>query len=114
MVPAGIYIQSLNEMFDNQQKRLTALRNRVPNIVFFALYAIAAVSLGFTGFASGLEARRWRLPVYIMSILAAGVILLIQDIDRPGAGFIAVSQQPMIDTAASLAGYVAKFDGRAP
>jgi hypothetical protein len=114
MVPAGIYIQSLNEMFDNQEKRLTALRNRVPNIVFFALYAIAAVSLGFTGFASGLEARRWRLPVYIMSTLAAGVILLIQDIDRPDAGFIAVSQQPMIDTAASLAGYVAKFERPAP
>ena len=114
MVPTGIYIQSLNEMFDDQQKRLTALRNRVPSIVFFALYAIAAVSLGFTGYASGLEARRWRLPVYIMSVLAAGVILLIQDIDRPDAGFIAVSQQPMIDTAASLAGYVAKFDGRAP
>ena len=114
MVPAGIYIQSLNEMFDNQEKRLTAWRNRVPNIVFFALYAIAAVSLGFTGYASGLEARRWRLHVYIMSVLAAGVILLIQDIDRPGAGFISVSQQPMIDTAASLAGYVAKFDGRAP
>jgi hypothetical protein len=114
MVPAGIYFQSLNEMFDNQEKRLTAFRNRVPNIVFFALYAIAAVALGFTGFASGLEARRWRLPIYIMSALAAGVILLIQDIDRPGAGFISVSQQPMIDTAASLAGYVAKFDGRAP
>ena len=114
MVPAGIYIQSLNEIFDNQEKRLTALRNRVPNIVFFALYAIAAVALGFTGYASGLEGRRWRLPIYIMSTLAAGVILLIQDIDRPGAGFISVSQQPMIDTAASLAGYVAKFDGRAP
>jgi len=114
MVPAGIYIQSLNEMFDNQEKRLTAWRNRVPNIVFFALYAIAAVSLGFTGYASGLEARRWRLPVYIMSVLAAGVILLIQDIDRPGAGFISVSQQPMIDTAASLSGYVAKFERPSP
>jgi hypothetical protein len=114
MVPAGIYIQSLNELFDNQEKRLTAFRNRVPNIVFFALYAIAAVALGFTGYASGLEARRWRLPVYIMSILAAGVILLIQDIDRPGAGFISVSQQPMIDTAASLAGYVAKFERPSP
>jgi hypothetical protein len=114
MVPAGIYIQSLNEMFDDQQKRLTALRNRAPNIVFFALYAIAAVALGFNGFASGLEARRWRLPVYIMSTLAAGVILLIQDIDRPGAGFISVSQQPMIDTAASLAGYIAKFERPSP
>jgi hypothetical protein len=114
MVPTGIYIQSLNEIFDNQEKRLTALRNRVPNIVFFALYAIAAVALGFTGYASGLEGRRWRLPIYIMSILAAGVILLIQDIDRPGAGFISVSQQPMIDTAVNLAAYVAKFDRPAP
>jgi hypothetical protein len=114
MVPTGIYLQSLNEVFDDQQKRLTALRNRVPNIVFFALYAIAAVSLGFTGYTSGLEAKRWRLPVYVMSTLAAGVILLIQDIDRPGGGFISVSQQPMIDTAASLAGYVAKYERPTP
>ncbi|MGA8171340.1 MAG: hypothetical protein WB816_11020 [Methylocystis sp.] len=114
MVPVGIYVESLNEMFDNQEKRLTALRNRVPNIVFIALYAIAAVALGFTGYASGLEARRWRLPVYVMCILTAGVILLIQDIDRPNAGFVSVSQQPMIDTAASLAGYVAQFDRPAP
>jgi hypothetical protein len=114
MVPAGIYIQSLNEMFDNQEKRLTAWRNWVPNVVFFALYAIAAVALGFTGYTSGLEAKQCRLPIYIMSTLAAGVILLIQDIDRPGAGFISVSQQPMIDTAANIAGYVAKFDRHAP
>jgi len=33
------------------------------------------------------------------------MILLIQDIDRPGAGFVRVSQQPMIDVAASLASY---------
>jgi hypothetical protein len=29
MVPTGLFIQSLNEMIDNQQKRLTAYRNRV-------------------------------------------------------------------------------------
>jgi membrane protein YdbS with pleckstrin-like domain len=114
MVPAGIYIQALNEMFDNQEKRLTAWRNRVPDIVLFALYAIAVVAIGFTGYAGGQEARRWRLPVYIMSILVATVILLIQDIDRPSAGFITVSQQPMIDAAASLDGYIAGFEKRVP
>jgi hypothetical protein len=35
----------------------------------------------------------------------AFVILLILDLDRPSTGFIEVSQQPMIDTAESLAGY---------
>jgi hypothetical protein len=30
---------------------------------------------------------------------------VIQDLDRPGSGSVTVSQQAMIDTAASLAGY---------
>jgi hypothetical protein len=49
-----------------------------------------------------------------MSVLVASVIMLIQDLDRPGAGFISVSQQPMIDTAAALASYSAEFEDRAP
>jgi hypothetical protein len=106
MVPTGLFIQTLIEMIDNQETRLTAVRNRVPNIVLLALYGIAAIASGFTGYASGLEARRSRLPVYITSILICAVILLIQDLDRPRAGFIATSQQPMIDTAASIAGFV--------
>ncbi|HYP57878.1 MAG TPA: hypothetical protein VEQ35_06290 [Beijerinckia sp.] len=108
MVPTGLYIQALNETFDDQQKRLTALRNRVPNIVLLALYGVAIVAIGFAGYAGGVDQRRWRLPVYIMSVLVAAVILLIQDIDRPSAGFISVNQQPMIDTANSLAGYLAE------
>jgi hypothetical protein len=105
MVPTGIFIQTLNEMIDNQEKRLTAGRNRVPNIVLLALYGIAIVAGAFTGYGSGLEAGRSRLPVYVTGILVSSVILLIQDLDRPNTGFITVSQQPMIDTAASIAGY---------
>jgi len=109
MVPTGLYIQALNEMFDNQQKRLTAYLNRVPNIVFLALYGIAFVAIAFAGYSSGTEGRRWRLPVYTVSILVAAVILLILDIDRPGAGFVSVSQQPLIDTANAIAGHLADF-----
>ena len=105
MVPTGIFIQALNEMIDNQEKRLTALRNRLPNIVLIALYGVTVIAAAFTGYASGLEARRSRLPVYIMGMLVSTVILLIQDLDRPDAGFIKVSQQPMIDTAASIAAF---------
>lgn len=105
MAPTGLYIQALNETFDNQEKRLTALRNRVPNIVILALYGISIVALGFSGYASGAAERRWRLPVYIMGLLIAAVVLLIQDLDRPDAGLISVSQQPMVDTANALATY---------
>ncbi|MGD9658401.1 MAG: hypothetical protein AB7U61_12340 [Methylocystis sp.] len=105
MAPTGLYIQALNEMFDVQESRLTAVRNHVPIVVVFSLYGIATVALGFTGYASGLERRRRRFPIYLMSLLVAGVILLILDIDRLGAGFVAVSQQPIIDTAKAIANF---------
>ena len=105
MVPTGLFIQTINEMIDNQAKRLAALRNRVPNIVILALFGVAAVASAFAGYASGLEAQRTRFPVYIMGFLVSAVILLILDLDRPSAGFIEVSQQPMIDTAASIAAF---------
>lgn len=105
MVPAGIFIQTLNEMIDSHEKRLTALRNRVPTSVLLTLYSIAVVAVGFSGYASGLDAHRSRPPIYLMCLLVAGVILLIQDLDRPSTGFVKVSQQPMIDTASGLASY---------
>jgi hypothetical protein len=105
MVPTGLFIQTLNEMIDNQEKRLTAVRNRVPNIAMLALFFLAAIASGFAGYAGGLENRRSRLPNFITVLVLSGVILLILDLDRPGAGFIEVSQQPMIDTAASIAAF---------
>jgi hypothetical protein len=105
IVPTGVFIQSLNEMIDSQAKRLAAVSNRVPNIVFLALYGIAIVAFTFVGYANGLEKRRVRLPTYLMGAIVASVILLVQDLDRPTAGFISVSQQPMIDTIASMASY---------
>lgn len=106
VVPTGLFIQTLNEMIDNQAKRLAALRNRVPNAVMLALFAVATIAGAFAGYASGLDERRTRMPVYLMGFLIAAVILLIMDLDRPGAGFIDVSQQPMIDTAASIRDFV--------
>jgi hypothetical protein len=105
MVPTGLYIQALNDVFDNQLKRATIVRNRVPNIVFVALYSVAVAALWLTGYASAVDRRHWRQPTYVACFLVAGVILLIQDLDRPSGGFITVSQQPMIDTEQALDGY---------
>ena len=80
-------------------------RNRVPNIVFLALFGVAAIAHAFAGYASGFAAQSSRLPVYITGLLVSAVILMILDLDRPSAGFIEVSQQPMIDTAASIAAF---------
>ncbi len=105
MVPTGLFIQALNEMIDNQGKRLSALRNYIPDVVLLSLFGIAAVACGFAGYASGLDSLRSRVPVFTTAFLICGVIFVVLDLDRPNIGFITISQQPMIDTAASLSSF---------
>jgi hypothetical protein len=105
MVPTGLFIETLNDLIDNQGKRLSALRNSIPNLVLLSLFGITAVACGFAGYASGVEPRRTRVPVYVVGMLVCGVIFVILDLDRPNVGFITISQQPMIDTASSIAAF---------
>jgi zinc transporter ZupT len=92
-------------MINGQQSRLTAFRTRIPALVLIVLYGIAVLAAGFTGYASGLRSRRQCLPFMAVGVVFAAVILLVQDVDRPEAGSIRVDQQPLVDVAASLAGY---------
>ena len=91
VVPTGLFIQSLNEMIDSQEKRLDALYARVPNVVILTLYEAATVAFLFAGYANGLQERRVRLPIYVIAVLVSTVILLIQDLDRPNTGFITIT-----------------------
>ena len=102
MVPTGLFILALNEMIDNHGKRLAALQNFIPPIVLLMLSVMAAVACGFAGYACGLDPLRTRLPVFITAVLVCSVIFVVLDLDRPNVGFIIISQQPMIDTLASL------------
>jgi hypothetical protein len=36
-------------------------------------------------------------------------MLLVQDLDRPGIGFLAVDHQPLVDVAARLSDYLQKL-----
>jgi hypothetical protein len=99
---ARFFIEPLNHMIDSQRKRVSAIRSQVPNEVLIALYGVAAMAGAFAGYAAGLGTRTSRLPVYLMGLVVCSVILLIEDIDTPFSGFIAISQQPLIDTAVSL------------
>jgi hypothetical protein len=101
-IPAGLFVQTLNEMIDLQEKRLTASRGRVPPAVFVLLYGIASVALGFSGYLTGLRSGRERIPVAIMALMFAGVIGLVGDIDRSQSGFITVDQQAMQNLRANM------------
>lgn len=102
MVPTGLFVQALNDMIDQHQKRVTAGRNTVPAIVFLMLEGIAVVALGFSGYGATQAAVRHRVAMVIMAVMIGSVITLIFDLDRPQIGIITVSQQPLLDLIQGL------------
>jgi hypothetical protein len=102
IVQVAVLILAINEMLDSQGRHTFALESGVPNAVFWALYGIGAVAFLFVGYANRLQARSLRVPVYLMAAVVSGLIVLIQDLDRPTVGFINVNQAPMIETVRAI------------
>jgi len=96
-ITGGLFIQSLNEMIDLDETRVTAGRNRIPDSIWLTLYFMAVLTMAAMGYQFGLTGEHsW--PVTILLVLVfTTVIMLIADLDRPQAGLLKVSQQAMID-----------------
>ena len=101
-IPAGLFTASLNQMFDLQEARLAATRNRVPPAVLVLLYGIAVGVVGLSGYVAGLSGRSGRVPHALMALMLATVIALVVDLDRSQSGFITVSQQALLNLEAGL------------
>jgi hypothetical protein len=93
----GLFIQSLNEMIDLDTVRLAANRNRIPDSIWFALCVVTIFAMVTVGDGSGLTGRRHWTVMILLAVIFTTVIMLIADLDRPQAGFLRVSQQPLID-----------------
>jgi len=93
----ALFVDSLNEMIDLDETRVTAGRNRIPDIIWLSLYIVSILTMAALGYEFGLKGERsW--PVTILLVLVFTVVLgLIADLDRPQAGFLQVSQQAMLD-----------------
>jgi hypothetical protein len=103
-VTIGLFLQSLNELIDLHNKRLTALEDHVPEIILFLLYFVALVATGLIGYGCGLGGVRNFFITVVSSILIAAVIIVIIDLDRPIHGLIQVSQQRMLELRQTMEG----------
>jgi hypothetical protein len=102
-IVVGLFVQSLNEVIDLHAKRITAgIRNRIPGVIWLALFAVAAMSLGAMGYHSGLVRTSRSLAIVAVGVTFTVVIGLVADLDKPREGFLTVSQQPLIDLRESM------------
>ena len=101
----GGFLRSLNEIANNKEKSLIAISTQMPDIVLVSLYILAFIVSFCSGYANGSESLPSRAAVAVVSALLCGLILLIQDLDRPTTGVIAVNQQPFVDISERLSSY---------
>jgi len=98
--PGGVdvFLSSVSQMIDLRTARVMLReRSHIPGVFWAALYVMAILSLAAMGYHSGVAGTN-RSPVTLAVAIAFSlVILLVADLDRPGEGFINVSQQVMID-----------------
>ena len=92
------FIQSLNDIMALHTRRVIAgLEFRIPNIIWFVLYAITALAAASIGYHSGLTGRHRPLVALGLILAFSAVIILIEDLDRPLYGLLEVSQKALVD-----------------
>lgn len=94
--PVALFIESLNDVFDAQEKRRTALENHVPVSVIYLLVMVSGIALSFVAYSGAMGTRRRHGSTWLFGLLVALVLTIIIDIDRPRRGLIQIGQEPML------------------
>jgi len=96
-----LYVETLNDMIDQQTVRVAALNNRVPPAVLWLELASAAMALGLLAFYLALLGRGiW--TVLLAATLVSFLLLVTFDLDRPTRGLITVPPTALTDLRASM------------
>jgi hypothetical protein len=84
-----LYVETLNDMIDEETARIAALSNRVPTAVLVLEVLGSALALGLLAAYLAL-AGRGVVAVVVASALVAFLLLVTTDLDRPTRGMIRV------------------------
>jgi hypothetical protein len=96
-----LYVESLNEMIDQQTVRVAALNNRIPNAVLALEVLGAAFAFGLLALYTAMHGRG-ATTVVLAGTLVTVLLLIIFDLDRPTRGLIRVPDTVMKDQLASM------------
>jgi hypothetical protein len=96
-----LYVETLNEMIDQQTVRLAGLNNRVPNAVLWLELLGAAFALGLLALYLSMLGRGV-VPVFAAAALVSVLVLVTFDLDRPTRGLITVPATPLLAQQAAM------------
>jgi hypothetical protein len=96
-----LYVQSLNDMIDQQTVRVAALNNRIPSAVLGLEVLGAAIAFGLLALYTSMHGGGFT-TVILAGALVTLLLLVIFDLDRPTRGVIRISDAPLVALRASM------------
>jgi hypothetical protein len=96
-VPAGLLLQSLNQTFDLESSRWTALNVHVPDGVLWVDMLVGVLAAFLVGYNFGVTGHHHFISTWVLVVCIAAVMAVTIDLDQPLHGLIRVGQQPLID-----------------
>ncbi len=104
--PGGVdvFLGYVGRIIELQQEReMVRERSRIPGAYWAVLYVVAVLALTTVGYHGGVAGTSRSPAMLAVAIAFSAVIMVIADLDRPGQGFINVSQQSMVELRELLA-----------
>lgn len=98
----AVYLPALNQVIDLHDMRVAAGRNHLPVLIVWLLILLTTMAMGMAGYGSGLGGHRNRVSMIITTVMIAGVVFMVIDLDQPRTGLIQVSHEPLIRLQQSL------------
>jgi hypothetical protein len=96
---SGAYMNSLNQIIDLREQRLSSFENRVPRSVWLLIFLVSLIALFTRGLT--LSGRFW-LTLVLAPVTIAIVVALIADLDSPAKGLIRLDQRAMLRLKADM------------
>ncbi len=96
-----LYVESLNEMIDQQTVRLAGLNNRVPDAVLLLELLGAAFALGLLALYLSMLGKGL-LPILGAAVIVSFLVLVTFDLDRPTRGLIQIPATPLLAEKATM------------
>ena len=88
-------VTSINHVIDVHTLRLAAALDKLPLAVTLMMLFMAAAALGVAGFNAGIYGKMSRGRMTAFALVLTLIMFIIQDFDRPGQGWIRVTQNSL-------------------